>query len=308
MEAGRRLVPCRALRFGRFPRLVRARCRRHTPPVSFTVSHHPPIKLSSPHTREYWEIPVVHEDADLLAVSKPARLLTSPDRYDPRRPNLMRLLHEGIAEGKPWARDRGLTYLANAHRLDFETTGILLLARNKPALVHVANAFGSEIPHKTYLALVRGTPPEPGFEVDLKLKPDPVRPGRMRWSRDGKRALTRFTLQESFAGSSLLACHPVTGRTHQIRVHLLSRDLPIYADPVYGGDLRLMLSDIKPRYRPKPDQPERPLTPSLMLHAWKLELDHPTTGDRVCIEAPLPREWEVALKYLRQHASIPRRA
>ncbi|MFM7214882.1 MAG: pseudouridine synthase, partial [Verrucomicrobiota bacterium] len=95
----------------------------------------PVIKLSSPSTREFWEIPVVWEDAHLLAINKPARLLTSPDRYDPKRPNLMRLLHEAIAAGKPWAAERQLQYLSNAHRLDFETTGVLLLAKDRPSLV-----------------------------------------------------------------------------------------------------------------------------------------------------------------------------
>src|SRR5689334_8226255 len=89
----------------------------------------PPIKLSAPATKEFWEIPVLFEDEHLLAINKPASLLTSPDRYDADRPNLMRLLHEGIAQAKPWAKERGLTYLSNAHRLDFETTGVLLLAK-----------------------------------------------------------------------------------------------------------------------------------------------------------------------------------
>ncbi|HEY0549101.1 MAG TPA: hypothetical protein VGF13_05830, partial [Verrucomicrobiae bacterium] len=72
----------------------------------------PSIKLSSPETKEFWEIPVMFEDEHLLAINKPARFLTSPDRYDPNRPNLMKLLHAGIAAGKPWAAARGLTYLA----------------------------------------------------------------------------------------------------------------------------------------------------------------------------------------------------
>src|SRR3954470_23996300 len=99
------------------------------------------IKLSSPATREFWEIPVLFEHEPLLAVDKPSGLLTSPDRYDPLRPNLMKLLHAGIADGKPWSKERGLAYLMNAHRLDFETSGILLLAKNKPVLVQLADLF-----------------------------------------------------------------------------------------------------------------------------------------------------------------------
>src|SRR5208282_3916183 len=114
------------------------------------------IKLSSPATREFWEIPVLFEDEHLLALDKPARLLTSPDRYDPARPNLMKLLHAGIERAAPWAKQRGLTYLMNAHRLDFETSGIILLAKTKPILVALADLFGSDKPLKQYLALASG--------------------------------------------------------------------------------------------------------------------------------------------------------
>src|SRR5690554_7511250 len=108
----------------------------------------PVLKLSSPATGEFWEIPILFKDEHLLAIDKPSGLLTSPDRYDPERPNLMKLLHAAIASGKPWARERGLSYLMNAHRLDFETSGVILLAKNKPVLVELANLFGSEKPFK----------------------------------------------------------------------------------------------------------------------------------------------------------------
>ena len=99
------------------------------------------IKLSAPATKEFWEIPVLFEDDHLLALDKPSGLLTSPDRYNADRPNLMRLLHDGIAAKKPWVTTLGLTYLSNAHRLDADTSGVLLLAKNKPALIEIANLF-----------------------------------------------------------------------------------------------------------------------------------------------------------------------
>src|SRR5215472_347824 len=138
------------------------------------------IKLSSPATREFWEIPVLYEDDFLLALDKPSGLLTSPDRYDPARSNLMKLLHGGIAAQKPWARERNLTYLSNAHRLDFETSGVILLAKTKATLVQLADLFGSEKPVKKYVALVQGCPVEDEFEVDAKLSPHPVKIGLMR--------------------------------------------------------------------------------------------------------------------------------
>jgi RluA family pseudouridine synthase len=261
------------------------------------------IKLSSPATNEFWEIPVVFEDDHLLALNKPARLLTSPDRYDEERPNLMKLLHKGIAEGKPWARQRGLSYLANAHRLDFETTGVILLAKAKPVLVQLANLFGSEKPVKIYVALLPGTPPTPQWEVNAPLAPFPGRPGQMRVDpKHGKQSRTGFQVREQFRGFTLVECRPFTGRTHQIRVHLKHWGLPICGDRVYGGR-PLLLSELKDDYRLKPGKTERPLISTVALHAEQLILVHPVTGAEVTITAPWPKDLEVALKQLRRHAA-----
>lgn len=262
------------------------------------------IKLSSPATSDYWELPVLFEDEHVLAVEKPARMLTSPDRYDPARPNLMKLLHAGIEQGKPWAKQRGLNYLSNAHRLDFETSGIILLAKSKPVLVSLASMFGSEtIVRKTYVALVHGNPVNPTFEVNAKLAPHPVKVGLIRVDeKNGKRALTQFELLEKFAGYSLLTCRPLTGRTHQIRVHLRHAGLPIVADTLYGGS-PLLLSRLKTDYRLKPKKVERPLMDRVALHAAELKLPHPVTNAELAITSPWPKDLMVAVKYLRQYAA-----
>lgn len=266
------------------------------------------IKLSSPETGEYWEVPVVYEDAHLLAVDKPSGLLSSPDRYDPARPNLMKLLHAGIAEAKPWARQRGLSYLMNAHRLDFETSGVMLLAKTKPVLVALANAFGSEKPYKRYAALAQGTPPEERFEVDASLAPHPVRIGLMRVDpKHGKRSRTLFIVQEKFKGWTLLQCEPLTGRTHQIRAHLRHAGFPLVGDALYGGK-PLLLSQLKKGYRLKPKQQERPLMGRVALHAEELSLPHPVSGELLKICAPWPKDLVVAVKYLRRYALGPTRA
>lgn len=260
------------------------------------------IRLSSPGTGESWEVPVVYEDAHILALNKPARLLSSPDRYDAKRPNLIRLLLEGVASGRPWAAEHGITYLANAHRLDFETTGVFLFAKDREALVKLANHLGSEIPKKTYLALVMGNPPEDEFEVDNRLAPHWFKTGLMAISGQGKRSITRFRVAERFAGSALVECRPLTGRTHQIRVHLQDCGHSIYGDSDYGGET-LLLSRIKPGYRVRPGERETPLVSTLALHAWRLELPHPATGEPILMEAPLPKPLTVALKNLRRFAS-----
>ena len=258
------------------------------------------IKLSSPATRQFWEIPVLYEDADLLALDKPSGLLVSPARDDPNRPNLMQLLHSGIAEGKPWAKGRALSYLMNAHRLDFEGTGGLLLAKSKPVLVKLANLFGSETPAKRYVALAQGSPREERFEVGAKLASHPAKAGFVRVdAKHGKRARTRFQVLERFAGWTLLHCELLTDRPHQIRVHLQNIGLPLAGDSLYGGQ-PLLLSDLKSGYHLKPHKTERPLISRPALHAEQLALPHPQTAEMVRITSPWPKDLKVAVKYLRR--------
>lgn len=264
------------------------------------------LKLSSPATREFWEIPVLFEDAHLLALNKPAGLLATPDRYDPERPNLMKLLHAAIAAGKPWARERGITYLSNAHRLDFETTGVLLLARSKPVLVKLADLFGTPRVIKEYLALVHGAPAEERLEIEAPLAPHPTRPGLMRVDpKHGKKSATVCEVLERFRGYTLLRCRLLTGRTHQARVHLRHVGLPLVGDTLYGGQ-PLLLSQLKAEYRLKPGRTERPLIARPALHAERLSLPHPVTGATVDITAPWPKDLLVAVKYLRRFAALER--
>ena len=260
------------------------------------------IKLSSPATREFWEIPVLFEDEHLLALDKPAGLLTSPDHAAPGRPSLMQLLHGGIAEGKPWARERGATYLMQAYRLEGEASGVLLLARTKPVLVRLADLFGSERPGRTYCALVQGAPREDRFEIEARLAPHPVIPGFLHVdSRRGKQSRTLVQVRERFSGYALLQCEPLTNRPHQLRAHLRHAGLPLLADEVYGGR-PLFLSQLKRDYRARKDRPERPLIGRPALHAEELRLPHPITGETLVITAPWPKDLRVAVKYLRQYA------
>lgn len=264
----------------------------------------PFIKLSAPEAKGFWKVPVLHEDEALLAIDKPAGLLTSPDRYDPSRPNIMKLLHRDIERGAPWAKERGISYLANAHRLDFETSGVLLLAKSKQALVALANDFGSERPEKRYVALVQGTPDSDQFATDAKLAPHPVKLGLMRVDpKRGKKSRTEFAVLEKFAGFTLLRCQPRSGRTHQIRIHLRHLGWPLVGDTLYGGE-PLFLSRLKRDYHGKKNVPERPLLGRVALHAERLAVAHPVTGQAVTIESPWPNDLEVALKYLRRFASV----
>ena len=264
-----------------------------------------PIKLSSPETREFWEIPVLFEDAHLLALDKPAGLLASPDRLAPGRRSIMRLLHQAITATKPWVVERGLTYLSNAHRLDADTSGVFLLAKSKAVFVELANLFSSRKPLQKYLALVHGSPAQDQFQVNAKLAAQPDAAGVVRVdSRTGKRAETRVTVVERFAHQTLLRCELLTDRPHQMRAHLLNSGLRIVGDELYGSK-PLWLSSLKKDFRLKPGREERPLLARTALHSEQLSLPHPVTGEQLTATAPLPKDLRVALKYLREFS--PRR-
>jgi RluA family pseudouridine synthase len=260
------------------------------------------VKLSSPATREFWEIPVLYEDDQLLALDKPAGLLTSPDRLAPERPSLMKLLHDGVAAGKPWARERNLSYLANGHRLDFDTSGVLLLAKTKPTLVALADQFSSGKLVRHYIALVHGVPPEDQFSVDQKIGPHPVQAGQMRIDpRDGKKSKTEFVVLERFSRWSLLRCTPQIEHAQQIRLHLDHAGFTVVGDEVFGGK-KLWLSRLKKDFHLKPGREERPLISQTALHLEEVNLTNPATQNPLTIKSEWPKQLRVAIKYLRLYA------
>lgn len=261
------------------------------------------IKLSHPPTRGFWELPVLYEDEHLLAVDKPAGLDAGPEAADLSRPNLVRLLHDAIKRGVPWAVERGVGFLAGAHRLDVDTGGVLLLARSKETLLRLADQFGSQKPVLTYAGIVTGVPPEDVFELDAAISPHPVQPGLVRIDRmAGKKATTRFEVRERFRGFTRISCTPLTHRTHQIRIHLRHLKLPLVGDELYGGDA-LLLSGLKHNYHAKRGAVERPLFSHAAIHLESLDLTHPVTAAPLQIVSPLPHDFQVALKHLRRYAA-----
>jgi 23S rRNA-/tRNA-specific pseudouridylate synthase len=261
-----------------------------------------PVKLSSPATREFWEIPVRYEDEHLLALDKPAGLALTAVPLSPERPALVPLLHAAIAAGKPWAAERHLDFLLPAHRLDPEISGVLLFARSKAVLTALTDQFGSGTTGRTFVALVYGTPRAAEFEVDAKLSPHPEIPEQSRLDlKQGKKSQTRFRVLETFAGLALVQCEPLTDRPQQIRLHLRQAGLRVVGDLLHGGG-PLYLSRFKRDYRLKPGREERPMISTPALHAEALHLPHPVTGVMVSITAPWPKDLIVAVKYLRQYA------
>jgi RluA family pseudouridine synthase len=180
-------------------------------------------------------IPILYEDRSVLAIDKPAGWMLVPFNWQKTSRNLQAALTSSIAARDFWARSRGLKYLRFVHRLDADTSGVLLLAKSPGAVRTLGALFESRRMEKTYLAVVLGVPNAREWTCRLKLAPDPAAVGRMRVdARHGKEAETHFRVLQSNGGMTLIEVLPVTGRTHQIRVHLAESDHPVVGDPLYG--------------------------------------------------------------------------
>jgi len=198
-------------------------------------------------------IPILYEDRSVLAVDKPAGWLLVPVHWQRTSRNLQAALESSLRAGDWWARSRGLKYLRFVHRLDADTSGVLLLAKSSGALSACSKLFQTGQVEKVYLAVVAGEPAQQRWVCRLRLSPDAGRPGRVRVDpRQGKEAETEFRVLATRAGCTLLECRPRTGRTHQIRVHLAASGLAVLGDALYGrgsGPQPLALRAVRLRYR-----------------------------------------------------------
>jgi 23S rRNA pseudouridine1911/1915/1917 synthase len=225
---------------------------------------------------------IVYEDADVLIIDKPAGLVTHPAPGQTSGTLVNALLARGGVEayGTVAGEDRpGIV-----HRLDRDTSGLIVVARNDRAQAALMAQLKARRVKKTYLALVHGAMPAENGRIEAPIGRDPRHYSHMAVIPTGKPAITGYRVRERFAAWSLLEVDLHTGRTHQIRVHLSSIGHAIAGDPVYAKGVA----------RTGPDGLER-----LFLHSWRIEFAAPD-GDRVIrAEAPLPAELETVLDLLR---------
>jgi len=260
------------------------------------------------------EIPILYEDDDLMIVDKPAGLAVEPERWERSAASLAgALLALSRARSVPAralaeSEDRGRAAPVSArlravHRLDKDTSGVLLVAKHLEAERFLRLAFEEDRVEKTYFALVEGEHPLADGEeelIDLAIGPDEKRSGRVVvQERGGKPSQTRISVSERFRGFTWMRCRPLTGRTHQIRVHLAATGFPLVVDPFYGRRSELHLSAVKAGYRAKRGQPERPLIARLTLHAAEIRVPaRQLGGQAIAAQAPLPKDLAHLLKQL----------
>jgi RluA family pseudouridine synthase len=233
-------------------------------------------------------IQILFCDSALLVINKPAGLSTLPDGYVPTLPHVKSVFEQPV--GRLWI----------VHRLDKETSGVLLLARSAKAHRSLNSQFEQHQVLKRYHALVRGDPEWEQCSINLPLRPNGDRRHRTVIDLDhGKPALTHLKVLERFGQYSLLEAVPHTGRTHQIRAHLSSEGLTIIGDKLYGDKKLTILTDMEAESWHEINKVETLIT-GMGLHARSLEFTHPDTGQRIKFEAPYPAWWEVALARLRR--------
>ena len=232
---------------------------------------------------------IVYEDADLLVINKPAGLVVHPAAGNPSGTLLNALLHH----------DSGLATLPRAgivHRLDKNTSGLMVVARNLVAHKRLVEALQARIVKREYLAVVNSVLTA-GGTIDAPIGRHPVDRKRMAVVAGGKEAITHYRVEARYRAHTLVRVTLETGRTHQIRVHMAHNHTPILGDPVYGGRLRLPAGA---------SEELRALLGSFRrqaLHATRLALQHPGSGEQVDWEAAVPADMAALLETLQQDAA-----
>ncbi len=248
----------------------------------------PPLK---PATVEPQPIPleVLYEDEDLLVVNKPPGMVVHPAAGNPDGT----LVNAVLAHCRKLSGVGGVERPGIVHRLDKDTSGVLVVAKTDHAHRLLELAFRWRTTEKRYLALVYGNPKSEEGVVEAAIGRHPVERKRMAVVKDGRSSRTLWWVRERFAGLALLECRPITGRTHQIRVHLAHIGHAIVGDPLYAGRQwrELKHKELQLACRAFPRQ---------ALHAWRLAFRHPRSGETVSFEAPLPADLHQLLELARR--------
>jgi len=242
---------------------------------------------------ERMALDVLFEDGDLIVLNKPANLVTHPARGNARGT----LANGLLFHCRSLSDANGPLRPGIVHRLDRNTTGVMVAAKTNAAHAGLAAQFHDRATEKHYVALVRGRMEFDEGEVSLAIGRDP----RMREKMavrplDGRPALSRYRVMERFSRFTWVRVRLHTGRTHQVRVHMSALKHPVVADAMYGGGEGLWLAEIEGR---KPAADEKPLIERQALHAEELAFVHPVTGAGMRFTAPLPEDLQRALAALR---------
>lgn len=215
---------------------------------------------------------VIYEDKDILVLNKPRGLTVHPGAGNRSGTLVNALLHHC----RNLSIIGGVERPGIVHRLDKDTSGVLIVAKNDKAHQSLSKQFKDRTIEKTYLAIVKGNPKNEEGTISESIGRHPVNRKKMAVSQKGREAVTHYKVLKRSKDYSLVELKPKTGRTHQIRVHLKHIGYPIVGDPVYGGK--------------KNSTPHLNVGNQQLLHAYKIKFTHPTTQKELEFEAPLPQD------------------
>jgi 23S rRNA pseudouridine955/2504/2580 synthase/23S rRNA pseudouridine1911/1915/1917 synthase len=236
---------------------------------------------------------ILFESDSLLAINKPPGILSVPDRYRDDRFSIA----GWVLSSHPTARP--------LHRLDFETSGVLLFCTLPEAFGWYSDQFEQRLVTKTYHVIIEGRISKDEGTIDVPLFTQSN--GKVIVTKKGKNAVTQWKAIEKFIHHTFIEANPLTGRTHQIRVHLASIGHPVLCDVSYGASGPLLLSALKGKHRyqlSKDAESENPILERVALHAGRIEILDFTSKKPVNIECPIPKDLSVVLRKLRQYTSL----
>ena len=234
-------------------------------------------------------IQIIFENEDFIALNKPAGMLTIPDRHDDKISSLYKSLQQQYEK------------IFIVHRLDKETSGIILFAKNEKTHKYLSQLFEHRGIEKYYTALILGSLQHKSGKIDEPIMEHPVTKGMMTINKKGKPSTTDYEVLEDFGIYSLVKFRLHTGRTHQIRVHTKYIGHPVACDEIYGNGKPILLSSFKKKYKlSQHDEVERPLLGRLALHSSELIFTG-ADGVKHDLVAPLPKDMNAVLMQLRKN-------
>jgi 23S rRNA pseudouridine955/2504/2580 synthase/23S rRNA pseudouridine1911/1915/1917 synthase len=232
---------------------------------------------------------ILYEDDHYVMIHKPSGLLSIPDRHNAAIPSAAGLLRNRYPS------------IFTVHRLDRETSGILCFARDEETHRYTSMLFENRQVKKNYIGIIHGTPDEAQGAIEAPIMEHPVLKGKMIvHQKQGKPSVTQYHVMETFGLYTFMNFDILTGRTHQIRLHMQHIGHPIVCDPVYGNPDPVFISQLKKNFKlSRDEEEEKPILSRLALHASQLSFKKPD-GTTLDVSDPLPRDMNAMLKQCRK--------
>jgi len=237
------------------------------------------------------KLEILYEDEYIIAINKPPKMLVIQDRFNKLEENLHDILAKLYKE------------IYTLHRLDKETSGVIIFAKDSLTHKELSIQFEKHKVQKTYHLLVKGLPKENVGVINLPIGKKNAHENIMVIDKkNGKPSITNYKVLKKFKQYTFIEAMPLTGRTHQIRVHFKAIGLPLAIDKLYSNNEKIFLSDIKPKFTPSV-KGEKPLMERLTLHAYSIEFIHPNTKQKMRIVAEHFKDFRSLLRNLEKYGN-----